>query len=159
MNTSKEIPLQREMFTGDLVDNRSSYQKRLDKERQAPQQMVLFATGDMVQLGEKVRPWLSQTARPPLVLEKEDPRTPEEIERDLQREAEALTNSMFGLAAVAIQQQPISDPSPAPAAEEQRRILIPVYIADNTKLATPVKVEGYRKQVRQAGVRVRSRVG
>jgi len=55
-----EIPLQSDMFTGALVDNRSSYQKRLDQERQAPQQMILFAPTEMAQLGESVRPWLSR---------------------------------------------------------------------------------------------------
>lgn len=158
MHKSKEIPLQYDLFSGDLVDNRSGYQKRRDKDRQAPQQLLMFATREVVQLGENVRPWLAQMDRPELILAQEDPRTTEEIEHDLQQQAEDLTYSLFAEEALPeTEQQSIPDPSPAPAKDRQKPILIPIYVAaDCDQVAIP-QVDGYRKRQRQAGLKVRSR--
>jgi hypothetical protein len=98
---SKEgVPLQADMFSGELVDARSDYQKKKDKERTAPQQIQMFRTPEIVQVGRTVKSayqeWIDQATAPPLVLELVETRTPEEIERDKQREAEALTVPMFG---------------------------------------------------------------
>jgi hypothetical protein len=92
---SLEMWLQREMFTGELVDNRTAAQKKADREQQIPVQCEMFSIHDTVQIGACLRPWLFQTPKSPLVLVGEDPRTEEEIEHDLMREAERLTNPMF----------------------------------------------------------------
>lgn len=45
---SKEgLPLQFDLFSGELVDTRSDYQKKKDRERTAPQQMQMFKTPEM----------------------------------------------------------------------------------------------------------------
>jgi hypothetical protein len=97
---SKEgIPLQHDMFSGELVDTRSSAQKKKDRARTIPQQTQMFKTPEMVQVGRQTnatrRAWLDKSTAPPLVLEVIETRTPEEIERDLQREIEAHTYHLF----------------------------------------------------------------
>ena len=85
---SKEYPpLQHEMFLNEPVDARSEHQKRKDLERTIPQQGQMFKTPEIVQIGLRkhsgyVAEWLRQATPPALVLESEDTRTPEEIERD-----------------------------------------------------------------------------
>lgn len=63
--------------------------------RNKPQQTSMFSVRETVQIGVSARPWLSQMPSSPLELISEDVRTPEEIERDLMREAEVLTSPMF----------------------------------------------------------------
>ena len=94
--TPETLPLQRDLFTGQLVDNRSPHRKRLDAEQCRPQQMTLISLKETVQPGISARPWLKNLPRPKLELVREDIRTEEEKERDLMREAEALTGSLFG---------------------------------------------------------------
>lgn len=92
---SAEIPRQYNMFSGEVVDNRTRHQKRLDRQRQLPKQLAMFRQADTIQFGVSHRPWLKDLPRYQLELQSEDPRTPEEIERDLLREAEKNTESMF----------------------------------------------------------------
>lgn len=93
------VPLQHDMFSGELVDTRSSAQKRKDRERTNPQQTQMFKTPEMVQIGKPTnaayREWLDQSTAPPLVLEVIETRTPEEVERDEQRAIEAQTYNLF----------------------------------------------------------------
>ncbi len=74
------------MFTGDWETKRT---------RNTLHQMNMFTLRETVEIGVNARPWLSQVPSSPLELISEDVRTPEEIERDLMREAEALTSPMF----------------------------------------------------------------
>ena len=106
------LPLQYDLFSRELVDNRSDYQKRKDKVRNAPQQLQMFATPEMVQFGVSARPWLNDAPQPKLVLEIEETRTPEEIERDLMREAEKQTASLFGDVPPALPENTEADPLP-----------------------------------------------
>lgn len=97
---SKEgLPLQFDLFSGELVDARSDAQKKKDRERTIPQQMQMFKTPEMVQFGSKTksvyRDWLDNSTAPPLVLQMIETRTPEEIERAVQREIEAQTHRLF----------------------------------------------------------------
>ena len=92
---SEGQPLQFDLFSGELVDSRSAYQKRKDKNRDAPQQLLMFKTSEIVQYGISARPWLNDAPRPQLVLEIQETRTPEEIERDLMREAQKYTVSFL----------------------------------------------------------------
>ncbi|MCZ7545095.1 MAG: hypothetical protein M5R40_16935 [Anaerolineae bacterium] len=90
-----EAAFQSDMFTGELVDNRTPAQKRRDEERSRPQQLEMFSQRDIAQFGAGLRPMpLPASAR--LSLQIEDHRTPEEIEADIQREAEKKTAKMFG---------------------------------------------------------------
>ncbi len=93
---SKEgVPLQQDMFSGEWKDSRSRGQKRRDKQHEQPQQNEMFSQRDLAQY---VNPHPKMPFYPyeRLELVSEDPRTPEEIERDLQRASEAQTFHLFG---------------------------------------------------------------
>lgn len=85
--------LQYTLFTGELVDNRTRAQKQQDKQRGLPQQTEMFSQRELAQY---VNPHPIMDVSPGfLVLISEDPRTPEEKERDLQRAAERETYPLF----------------------------------------------------------------
>jgi hypothetical protein len=90
-------PLQFEMFTGALIDNRTRTQKRLEKNVALPQQMTMFSLRDTVQIGVAAHPWLNDLPRPQMTLVSEDPRTDEEKNLALLREAQKLTNALFAV--------------------------------------------------------------
>ena len=96
---SPEVPLQIDLFSGELVDARTKYQKKKDWERSVPPQLHMFKTPDVVQFGVQpksaYRDWVEHATLSPLSLELEDTRSPEEIERDLIREAEKQTVPLF----------------------------------------------------------------
>lgn len=94
--SSEGQPLQFDLFSGELVDNRSDYQKRVDKERQQPQQPGLFTPHDEFRLAQNVRPWLAQMPQPHLVLEIQDVRSEEERDREIMKASERLTQPLFG---------------------------------------------------------------
>ncbi|MBE7512753.1 MAG: hypothetical protein HS103_08045 [Anaerolineales bacterium] len=99
MSKEGRQPLQFDMFSGELVDARTGHQKKKDRERDTPQQTMMFKTQEVVQFGGKknsaYREWLDQATAPPLILESQDTRTPEEIEQDFLREAQKHTISLF----------------------------------------------------------------
>ncbi len=93
---SKEASsLQFDLFSGELVDNRTRTQKRRDKQRDQPQQIGLFPQQELAQFGLNAHPQMAHEVRTPLELNLQDVRTVEEKERDLQRAAEAATFSLF----------------------------------------------------------------
>lgn len=92
---SVEIPLQKEIFSGALVDARSDYRKRQDRQGQQPKQMALFSARETVQVGVNPRPWLKGLPPPTLTLEIQDARTDEEKARDWWREAQKQIAPMF----------------------------------------------------------------
>jgi len=116
---SAEVPRQIEMFTGELVDTRSERQKQTDKEHERPQQAALFSSRDIAQFGVKAKPLIAVSPQTKVVLISQDPRTPEERERDLRRAAEGNTSPLFqddampshGMAGGAAEPQPMSGPS------------------------------------------------
>jgi hypothetical protein len=83
------------MFSGELVDTRTRRQKKLDREREQPKQMEMFSQRDVAQFGVNAHPLLPLSPNTKLLLIPEDPRTEEEMERDLQRAAEQQTYRMF----------------------------------------------------------------
>jgi hypothetical protein len=86
--------LQKDMFSGEYVDKRTASQKRADKERNDWKQTEMFSQRDLAQFGVSAHP-VMDVSPGKLVLISEDPRTPEEKERDLRLEAEAKTRPMF----------------------------------------------------------------
>jgi hypothetical protein len=131
-----EIPRQRDIFTGEWVDARTNYRKRLDRERSQPQQMALFAAREVVQIGVQIRPWLNDLPDYPLELESEDPRTPEEIEHDLLLEAQKQTVPMFAA-------DPMTEDAPAEPSPHQLPPIQPI--------------RGFRARARAASISVRRR--
>lgn len=91
----KERPLQMDMFSGDLVDNRTRRQKKQDKENEKPQQSLMFSQRDMAQFGVNSRP---QFELPPAaVLRFLDPnlRTPKEIEEEHNQQSTEMHQKEF----------------------------------------------------------------
>src|SRR4051812_3366375 len=93
--STKEQALQIDLFTGDLVDTRTSAQRQHDKERDKPQQTQMFSTRDVAQFGVTARPLLPISPTTRLALISEDPRTEEEKDRDLERAAQKQTIQLF----------------------------------------------------------------
>src|SRR5688572_5675242 len=91
----EETPLQIDMFTGQAVDTRTRAQKQRDQQHEQPQQTEMFSQREIAQFGVNPHPLLPLSPHTKLVLISEDPRTPDEIERDRQRAAEAMTYQLF----------------------------------------------------------------
>lgn len=87
MSKEGERPLQYDLFTGELVDNRSAKQRRSDKEAEKPQQGMMFSQRDMAQFGVEAHPKLPISPKTRLELMIEDHRTEEERAADIQRQA------------------------------------------------------------------------
>lgn len=92
---NNEIPLQHDLFSGELVDTRTRAQKKRDQERVQPQPTLLFSQREIAQFGVSAHPLLPLSDRTQLALSTEDHRTPEDIARDTQREAEQKTCQLF----------------------------------------------------------------
>jgi len=87
--------LQFNLFTGEAEDRRTRKQRQTDRQRALPQQLEMFSQRDIAQFGVKANPHIPLSGNVKLLLIPEDPRTPEEVERDLQRAAERNTRPMF----------------------------------------------------------------
>lgn len=87
MSKEGEGALQYDLFTGELVDNRTAAQKKRAKEAERPQQGLMFSQREIAQFGVKAHPKLSVSLKTKLELTIEDHRTEEEIAADIQREA------------------------------------------------------------------------
>ena len=79
--------MQFDLFSGELVDNRTAKQKRLDREQEKPQQALMFSQREMAQFGVNPRPKLPISPKTRLELMIEDHRTEEEIAAAIQAEA------------------------------------------------------------------------
>jgi len=93
--SQETTPLQFNMFSGELDDNRTAEQKKRDRQRQHPQQIEMFSQRDIAQFGVNPKPLLPLSPHTRLGLMFEDPRTEDEKARDIQRQAEANTYQMF----------------------------------------------------------------
>lgn len=87
--------LQFNLFTGELEDRRTRKQRQADRQRALPQQVEMFSQRDIAQFGVKANPHIPLSGNVRLILIPEDVRTPEEIEREIQRAAEERTHKMF----------------------------------------------------------------
>jgi hypothetical protein len=88
------IAFQIDLFTGERVDLRTPAQKKLDEERHRPIQTEMFSQKEVAQFGVTDRPVMALSPGK-LVLISQDPRTEEEIEQDLLRQAQSLTIGLF----------------------------------------------------------------
>ena len=109
---SKEIPLQHDMFSRELVDTRSRVQKSRDRQSEQFQQMSMFSVRETVQYGVSAHPWLKDLPAPTLTLEIQDVRMEEEKEQERRRLAESLTAPMFAGDEVARGSEQIMESSP-----------------------------------------------
>ena len=92
---SKEVPLQVNMFTGELVDTRTRKQKKKAKERQKPRQAEMFSQRELAQFGVDPRPKLPISPKTRIELMIEDLRTEEEVAEVIQREAMGRNYRLF----------------------------------------------------------------
>lgn len=153
---SKERPLQKDMFSGEVVDTRSDYRKRQDRQAEKGRQMAMFTARETVQYGVNPRPWLKELAAPSMVLEIQDLRTEEEKERDWWREAQKQITPMFGAtdakhshAHVEVEEQgsaPTNEANAPQTVYSAPKAVIDVY-----------EVLGYRARARYASVCLRRR--
>ena len=95
MSKEGERTLQYDLFTGELVDNRSAKQKRSDREKEGPQQGTMFSQRDMAQFGVEAHPKLPISPKTRLELMIEDHRTEDEKAADIQRGALRHNFRMF----------------------------------------------------------------
>ena len=93
--SEKEIPLQHDLFSGELVDNRTRKQKSAARQSNGDQQIEMFTQRDLAQFGVRSRSEMALlTAKGTpvaMALEMEDPRTEEEKELDRQKAAQDVT--------------------------------------------------------------------
>lgn len=142
------MPLQVDMFSGELVDARSRIQKSRNREASQPKQTAMFSARETVQLGVSARPWLKDLARPTLTLEVQDLRTDEEKERDRWREAEALTTPMFVNEDSTHDTQPVNGDQMGQAGEGVSQAIVEALPGDLRHI-------GFRACARRASVPVR----
>ena len=77
---SKEVPLQVDMFSGELVDTRTRKQKKQEAERQGPVQGEMFSQREMAQFGVRANPQIPISPKTRIELTLQDLRTKEERE-------------------------------------------------------------------------------
>lgn len=88
---SKEVPLQVDMFSGELVDNRTKKQKKIAQQQEQPQQIEMFSQRDVAQFGVKANPKLPISPMTRIELAIQDGRNEEEITLEQQRTIEENT--------------------------------------------------------------------
>ena len=94
---SKEVPLQADMFTGELVDTRTRQQKKKDEKLGQFVQAEMFSQREMAQFGVKANPKIPLSPKTRIEMAIQDPRTEEEKELALRREIEEHTYPMPGI--------------------------------------------------------------
>jgi preprotein translocase subunit SecF len=93
---SKEVPLQVDMFSGELVDTRTRKQKKQEQERQKPMQTAMFSQREMAQFGVRAHPQIPLSAKTRIELALQDVRTEEEKEEARRREIERRSYRLPG---------------------------------------------------------------
>ena len=87
MSKEGEPSLQFDLFTGELIDNRTATQKKRAREAEKPQQGMMFSQREMAQFGVDAHPKLPISPKTRLELMAEDYRTDAEKAEAIQREA------------------------------------------------------------------------
>ena len=93
---SKEVPLQVDMFSGELVDTRTRKQKKREKENKKPIQTEMFSQREMAQFGVRANPQIPLSPKTRIELALQDLRSEEEKEAALQREIERRSYRLPG---------------------------------------------------------------
>lgn len=88
---TQEIPLQFELFSGELVDNRTKKQKKTAQEQAQPRQVEMFSQRELAQFGVKAHPKLPISPMTRIELAFQDGRNEEEIALEREQEIERHT--------------------------------------------------------------------
>ena len=91
----KEVPLQIDLFTRELVDNRTRRQKKKAQKQHEPTQKEMFSQREMAQFGVNPRPKLPLSPKTRIELMVEDRRTDEEKAEAIQQEALKRNHQLF----------------------------------------------------------------
>jgi hypothetical protein len=94
---TKEVPLQASLFTDDLVDTRTTKQKKAATEQEKPKQAEMFSQRELGQFGVNPHPQIPISPKTRIELALQDMRTEEEKERDFQREVEERSYKLPGI--------------------------------------------------------------
>ncbi len=84
-----------EMFTGELIDNRTGRQRQAALERGQPHQAEMFAQRDLAQFGVSAKPRIPITPLTRLELTSQDSRTEDEKAAESQGAIEDQTYQLF----------------------------------------------------------------
>jgi hypothetical protein len=93
----KEVPLQANLFTGELVDTRTRRQKKQATEQTGPKQAEMFSQREMGQFGVNPHPQIPISSKTRIELALQDMRTEEEKELDFQREVKERSYKLPGI--------------------------------------------------------------
>ncbi|HMN13662.1 MAG TPA: hypothetical protein PKD55_15200 [Bellilinea sp.] len=135
----EDTPLQMDMFSGELMDNRTRQQKQQDKARAQPRQTEMFSQREIAQFGVNPNPLMPLSPNTRLLLIPEDPRTQEEIEQARQREAEKRTARMFA--------EPSTAQTPQPENQDAEPALDTTTLALVPRGVVAVVIYGYFSQI------------
>ena len=94
---SKEVPLQIDMFSGELVDTRTRKQKKREQDHLKPVQAEMFSQREMAQFGVRAHPKLPLSPKTRIELMIQDLRTEEEKQESEQREIEKRSYRLPGI--------------------------------------------------------------
>ena len=92
---SKEVPLQMDMFSDELVDTRTRKQKKTAAEQEKPRQVEMFSQRELAQFGVNPRPQIPISPKTHIELAWQDMRTEEDKAEAIQREAEKRNYKLF----------------------------------------------------------------
>ena len=85
---AKEVPLQVDMFSGELIDTRTRKQKKREAELKKPVQTEMFSQREMAQFGVRANPQIPISPKTRIELALQDMRSEEEKEAARQKEIE-----------------------------------------------------------------------
>ena len=93
---SKEVPLQVDMFSGELVDTRTRKQKKREAELKKPVQTEMFSQRELAQFGVRANPQIPISPKTRIELALQDLRSKEEKEAARQQEIEKRSYRLPG---------------------------------------------------------------
>ena len=98
---SKEVPLQIDMFSGELVDTRTRKQKKREKESKKPVQTEMFSQRELAQFGVRANPQIPISPKTRIELALQDMRSEEERQAARQQEIEKRSYRLPGIEQIA----------------------------------------------------------
>ena len=94
---SKEVPLQVDMFSGELIDTRTRKQKKREAELKKPVQTEMFSQRELAQFGVRANPQIPISPKTRIELALQDMRSEEEKEAARQQEIEKRSYQLPGI--------------------------------------------------------------
>ena len=99
---SKEVPLQVDMFSGELIDTRTRKQKKREAELKEPVQTEMFSQRELAQFGVRANPQIPISPKTRIELALQDLRSEEEKEEARKLEIEKRSYRLPGFEEVMV---------------------------------------------------------